>query len=174
MDLSTTYLGLDLPHPLMPGASPMVDDLDKVRRLEDAGAAAIVMRSLFEEQLAMEQLATVGHVDAHEGAHAEAASYFPSLDTFRLGPEDYLEQIRKIKQAVNLPLIGSLNGATAGGWLDFAGQIAEAGADALELNVYFLAADPDESGEQVETRILEMVGAVKKKVQIPVAVKHSA
>jgi dihydroorotate dehydrogenase (fumarate) len=173
MDLSTTYLGLDLPHPLMPGASPLVDDLDKVRRLEDAGAAAIVMRSLFEEQLAMEQLATVGHVDAHEGAHAEAASYLPSLDTFRLGPEDYLEQIRRIKQAVNLPLIGSLNGVTAGGWLDFAGQIAEAGADALELNVYFLAADPDESGEQVETRILEMVGAVKKQVQIPVAVKLS-
>jgi len=174
MDLSTTYLGLDLPHPLMPGASPMVDDLDKVRRLEDAGAAAIVMRSLFEEQLALEQMATVGHVDAHEGAHAEAASYFPSLDTFRLGPEDYLEQIRKIKQAVNLPLIGSLNGATAGGWLDFAQQIAEAGADALELNVYFLAADPDETGEQVETRILEMVGAVKEKVHIPVAVKLSA
>jgi dihydroorotate dehydrogenase (fumarate) len=174
MDLSTTYLGLDLPHPLMPGASPLVDDLDKVRRLEDAGAAAIVMRSLFEEQLAMEQIATVAHVDAHEDADAEAASYFPSLDKFRLGPEDYLEQIRRIKQAVDLPLIGSLNGVTPGGWLDFAVQIAEAGADALELNVYFLAADPDESGEQVEARILEMVGAVKKKVRIPVAVKLSA
>jgi len=122
----------------------------------------------------MEQMATVAHVDAHEGAHAEAASYFPSLDTFRLGPEEYLEQIRRIKQAVDLPLIGSLNGATPGGWLDFAGQIAEAGADALELNVYFLAADPEESGEQVEKRILEMVSGVKKRIRIPVAVKLSA
>jgi len=173
MDLSTTYLGLDLPHPLMPGASPLVDDLDKVRRLEDAGAAALVMRSLFEEQLTMEQMATVSHIDAHEGAHAEASSYFPGLETFRLGPDDYLEQIRRVKQAVDLPVIGSLNGVTAGGWLDFAGQIAEAGADALELNVYFLAADPEETGEQVEQRTLEMVRAVRERIRIPLAVKLS-
>jgi dihydroorotate dehydrogenase (fumarate) len=173
MDLSTTYLGLDLPHPLMPGASPLVDDLDKVRRLEDAGAAAIVMRSLFEEQLTMEQMATVSHVDAHEGTHAEALSYFPGLDTFRLGPDEYLEQLRRVKEAVGLPVIGSLNGTSLGGWLDFAGRIEEAGADALELNVYFLAADPEESGDQVEQRILQMVGAVKERVRVPVVVKIS-
>jgi dihydroorotate dehydrogenase (fumarate) len=173
MDLSTTYLGLDLPHPLMPGASPLVDELDKVRRLEDAGAAAIVMRSLFEEQLTMEQMAMVGHIDAHEGSHAEARSYLPSLDTFRLGPDDYLEQVRRIKEAVKVPVIGSLNGSSTGGWLDFAAQIVDAGADALELNVYFLAADPDDSAEQIEQRILDMVSGVKERVRVPVAIKLS-
>jgi dihydroorotate dehydrogenase (fumarate) len=173
MDLSTTYLGFDLPHPLMPGASPLVDDLDKVRRLEDAGAAAIVMRSLFEEQLTMEQMATVSIVDAHEEANPEAASYFPGLDAFRLGPDDYLEQLRRIKLAVNVPVIGSLNGVTPGGWLDFASQIADAGADALELNVYFLASDPEETGEQVELRTVDMVRKVRDRVQIPLAVKLS-
>jgi dihydroorotate dehydrogenase (fumarate) len=173
MDLSTTYLGMRLPHPLMPGASPLVNDLDTVRRLEDAGAAAIVMNSLFEEQIAMEQLATVSHVDAHEGSYAEALSYFPGVEAFRLGPDDYLDQVQRIKQTVAVPVIASLNGASLGGWLDFGKLIQEAGADALELNVYFLATDPEEDSGKVEARALEMLRAVKRQIHIPVAVKLS-
>ena len=120
MDLSTTYLGLKLPHPLMPGASPMVDDIDNVRRLEDAGAAAIVMHSLFEEQISREQVATFVHTESHGQSFAEALTYFPSPEAFALGPEEYLEHVRKVKQAVSVPVIGSLNGFTVGGWLDYA------------------------------------------------------
>src|SRR5215471_5005378 len=116
MDLSTTYLGFDLPHPLMPGASPMADDLDTVRRLEDAGAAAIVLRSLFEEQIAYEEAATFAVTEAHGYSQGEAGSYFPPADAFALGPDDYLEQIRRIKEMVRVPVIGSLNGVTSGGW----------------------------------------------------------
>ncbi len=173
MDLSTTYLGIELPHPLMPGASPLADDLDNVRRLEDSGAAAIVMRSLFEEQITSEQLATLRFTEPHEGAHPEALSYLPAPDTFRLGPDDYLEQLARIKKAVAVPVIASLNGASLGGWLGFAGQIQDAGADALELNVYFLATDPTEGADEVERRVLEMVRAVREQVRIPVAVKLS-
>jgi dihydroorotate dehydrogenase (fumarate) len=173
MDLSTSYLGLRLPHPLMPGASPLADDLDTVRKLEDAGAAALVMRSLFEEQLVMEQMATDRNVASHEEGFAEAISYFPSLDSYRLGPDEYLEQIEKIKQAVSIPLIGSLNGISPGGWLDFARKIHQAGADALELNVYFLATDPEDSGPALEQQTIDMLRAVKQHVPIPVAVKLS-
>ena len=173
MDLSTTYLGLPLPHPFMNGASPLADSMDSVRRLEDAGASAIVMRSLFEEQLAAEGMATSRSMDDHADSSAEALSYFPSPDEFVLGPDEYLEQIRKIKAAVKIPVIASLNGTTLGGWLDYAGQMQQAGADALELNVYYLATDPRETGEQLEQRTVQMVEAVKKDVTIPVAVKLS-
>ena len=173
MDLSTTYLGLKLPHPLMPGASPMVDDLDNVRRLEDAGAAAIVMHSLFEEQISREQVATFVHTESHGQSFAEALTYFPSPEAFALGPEEYLEHVRKVKQAVSVPVIGSLNGFTLGGWLDYARLIEQAGADALELNVYFLGSDPAESGAAIEERTVEMVKAVRGAVRIPVAVKLS-
>ncbi len=173
MDLSTTYLGLNLPHPFMPGASPMVDDLDTVRRLEDAGASAIVMHSLFEEQITREQIGTIEAMEIHAGAFAEALSYFPEPEEYRLGPEQYLEQIAKIKRAVRLPVIASLNGVTLGGWLEYAQKIEQAGADALELNVYYLAAKSWEAGSLVERRILEMVHAVKNGVRIPVAVKLS-
>ncbi len=173
MDLTTNYLGLKLAHPLMPGASPMVDDLDTVRRLEDAGASAIVMHSLFEEQLAGEQEAAARHLDAHGESFAEARSYFPRSDEYRLGPDEYLEQIRKIKAAVKVPLVGSLNGVTPGGWLRYARLIEEAGADALELNAYSLATDPGESGQTVEDRSLDVVVALKRSVRIPVAVKLS-
>jgi len=173
MDLSTTYLGLNLAHPLMPGASPLVDDLDMVKRLEDAGASAIVMHSLFEEQIHREQMATFEDLDAHAHAHAEAHSYLPEPYEFALGPGQYLEQIRRIKAAVRLPVIASLNGTTASGWLEYAKLIQQAGADALELNVYYMATDPKESGEQVEQRTLEMIREVKKSVSIPVAVKLS-
>ena len=173
MDLSTTYLGLKLPHPFMPGASPMVDDLDTVRRLEDAGASALVMHSLFEEQITREQIGTIEAMEIHAGAFAEALSYFPEPEEYRLGPEQYLEQIRKIKLAVKLPVVASLNGVTLGGWLEYAQKIEQAGADALELNVYYLAAKSWEAGSLVERRILEMVHAVKNGVKIPVAVKLS-
>ena len=180
MDLSTTYLGLELPHPIMPGASPLVDDLDAVRRLEDAGAAAIVMHSLFEEQLIEERL-TRYRLDLNEESYAEAQSYFRGVAGFDLdvdadiamGPDQYLEQVRRIKQAVSVPVIGSLNGTTPGGWTEYAGLIQQAGADALELNVYYVATDPTESAAEVEGRLLEIVGGVRRAVTIPLAVKLS-
>ena len=173
MDLSTTYLGFKLSSPLMPGASPLVDDLDNVKRLEDAGASAIVMHSLFEEQIAHEQLGHVVNVEMHEDAFAEALSYFPRPEEYRLGPEKYLEQVRKIKAAVKVPVIGSLNGTSPAGWLEYAKLIAEAGADALELNLYYLATNAWETGSQVERRTLDAVKAVKSAVKVPVAVKLS-
>ena len=173
MDLSTQYLGFRLPHPLIVGASPLADDLDTVRRLEDAGAAAIVMRSLFEEQINTEVLATQDSTDTPAESFGEALSYFPNAVDYALGPDEYLEQIRRVKEAVDVPVIASLNGATLGGWLDYSRRMAEAGADALELNFYYVASDPDEPGEAVEGRKIEMVAAVKKAVRIPVAVKIS-
>jgi dihydroorotate dehydrogenase (fumarate) len=173
MDLRTSYLGLELAHPLMPGASPLVDDLDTVRRLEDAGASAIVMHSLFEEQLTGEMLATHAAIDGQTDSFAEALSFLPSPTDFRLGPEEYLDQIRKIKQAVKVPVIASLNGTTLGGWLAYARMMEEAGADALELNVYQLATDPEETSQSIERRTLAMVRAVAGAVMIPVAVKLS-
>jgi dihydroorotate dehydrogenase (fumarate) len=151
MDLSTTYLGLELPHPLMTGASPLVDDLDVVKRLEDAGAAAIVMHSVFEEQIAGTQLA------AHGG--------------FVVRADRYLEQVRRLKATVGVPVIGSLNGTTPEGWIDYAKQVEDAGADALEMNFYHVATDPEESGELVEARVLDIVERVRGTVRIPIAVK---
>ena len=174
MDLSTPYLGFELPHPLIVGASPLADMIDSVKRIEDAGAAAIVMRSLFEEQITSEQVAINRAIDTPAESFAEALSYFPSPDAFVLGPEEYLDQVRRIKEAVSVPVIASLNGATPGGWLDYAKLIEQAGADALELNVYYLATDPNETGEVLEKRTIEMVAAVKATVRIPVAVKLSA
>ncbi len=173
MDLSTTYLGLELAHPLMPGASPMVDDLDTVRQLEDAGAAAIVMHSLFEEQIVGEQMATHRATDAHAEATAEALSYFPRAKDFALGPDEYLGQLARVKEAVAVPVIGSLNGTTPGGWLEYARLMADAGADALELNLYEIATDPEDPAEALEARVCEVLTAVKAAVDIPVAVKLS-
>jgi dihydroorotate dehydrogenase (fumarate) len=173
MDLSTTYMGLQLKSPLIPGASPMVDDLDLVRRLEDAGAAAIVMHSLFEEQISGERFATIYHMELYADSYAEAQSYFPSSGEYPLGPEQYLDHIRRIKQSVSIPVIGSLNGATPGGWIEYARLIEQAGADALELNTYYVATDPQETGFAVEQRILEVVRGVTESVSIPVAVKVS-
>lgn len=173
MDLSTKYLGFELPHPFMPGASPLVDDLDTVRRLEDAGAAAIVMHSLFEEQLTREQVAVARYMDVPSESFAEALTYLPSPDTFALGPEEYLEHLHKVKSAVSVPVIASLNGATDGGWLGYAQLMQGAGADALELNVYFLATDFELSGEMLERRTLRMLEGVKHAVSVPVAVKLS-
>jgi dihydroorotate dehydrogenase (fumarate) len=173
MDLSTTYLGFDLPHPLMAGAGPLADDLDTVRRLEDAGSAAIVMRSLFEEQLTGEQLATHAYLEEPSDSFAEALSYLPSPEAFALGPEEYLEQLQRIKAAVGVPLVASLNGTTRGGWLEFARLLEQAGADGLELNVYQLATDPERSAEDLEDETLAMVRAIKESIHVPVAIKLS-
>jgi dihydroorotate dehydrogenase (fumarate) len=173
MDLHTEYLGLKLDSPLMPGASPLADSLDMVRRLEDAGASAIVMRSLFEEQITREMTGSIYAVETHAESFAEATSYFPNANEFSLGPDEYLDQLRGIVDAVAVPVIGSLNGITVRGWLDYAKQIEETGADALELNVYYLPTDPAEESADVERRTLDIVRAVKGALKIPIAVKLS-
>jgi dihydroorotate dehydrogenase (fumarate) len=173
MDLSTSYLGIGLPHPLVPGASPLADDLDTVKELEDAGAAAIVLRSLFEEQIAREQEATQIHLERHDNSFAEAMTYFPSPDSFVLGPDEYLNHLQRVKQTVRVPVIASLNGTTRGGWLSYARLMEQAGADALELNVYHAATDIETSAAEVERETIEMVREVKRGLKIPVAVKLS-
>ncbi|MGD0091042.1 MAG: dihydroorotate dehydrogenase-like protein [Planctomycetota bacterium] len=171
MDLSTTYLGLKLQHPIMPGSSPLADDLDTVKRLEDAGAPAIVMHSLFQEQIEREALGTLRAVEAAAEMNPEAPEYFPLAHEFSLGPDPYLEHIRKLRRAVKIPVIASLNGTTNEGWLKHAKLIEQAGATALELNVYRMATDSKETGAAVEQRVLDIVKTVTQSVQIPVAVK---
>jgi len=173
MDLTTDYLGFKLPHPFMPGASPMADTLDGVRKLEDAGAAAIVMRSLFEEQLLQEQLLTHRYTDFHRDTFPEASSFLPEPELFHLGPETYLEQIRKIRAAVKVPVIASLNGITTASWVEHATLIEQAGASALELNVFAIGADPGEKASDLELRMVELLKAIKTRVKIPIAVKLS-
>ncbi|HPD30115.1 MAG TPA: dihydroorotate dehydrogenase-like protein [Phycisphaerae bacterium] len=173
MDLATTYLGFKMANPFMPGASPMSDNLDTVRELEDAGASAIVMRSLFEEQLAAEGMTAYQSMDGPAESFAEALTYFPTPDNYVLGPDEYLEQIRKIKQAVGIPVIASLNGSTPGGWLSYARQMAEAGADAIELHVFQVPTDPDEPSGARFAATIDMVKSVKQAVKVPVAVKLS-
>lgn len=175
MNLKTNYLGLELSHPLMPGASPLSADRDSVRRLEDAGAAAIVLPSLFEEQLDNEESGSARYLDTHENSTAEATTFAPSLtrDVFRLGPEEYLEHLRWMKASLSVPVIGSLNGTSRGGWLEYAVLMEQAGADAMELNLYEMACDPAESGSGKELHVLDIVKTVKSQVKIPVAVKLS-
>jgi dihydroorotate dehydrogenase (fumarate) len=173
MNLSTTYMGFELPHPVIPGASPLVDDLDKVRQLEDAGAPLIVMHSLFEEAIVAEQLALTRSLEAGSESYAEALSYFPDPTDFVIGSEEYLKQLRRIKNAVAVPVIASLNGTSEGGWLDYARQIEQAGADGLELNLYELATDLAETGAEVERRGLQVVRTVREAIRIPIAVKLS-
>lgn len=170
-DLTTHYLGLELKHPLIAGASPLSYEIDSIRRLEDGGAAAVVLHSLFEEQLAHEARVLDHFLSSTADSHAEANSYFPEPDEFKLGPEEYLEHIAKAKRAVNIPVIASLNGISTGGWVSFAREMQEAGADALELNVYYVPVDPALSGSAVEQRYLDVVWNVSRAVEIPVAVK---
>jgi len=173
MDLSTTYMGLKLRNPLVPSASPLTADLDSIRRLEDAGAAAVVLHSLFEEQIRHEQ-EELHHLTAQGSeSFAESLSYFPRMDEYRLGPEEYLEHISRAKEAVGIPVIASLNGVTVGGWTEFAHKLEQAGADALELNVYYVAADPQLDATRVENLYVEVLRAVKGRVRIPVAMKLS-
>lgn len=173
MDLSTTYLGFKLPHPFFPGASPMADNLDRVRQLEDVGAPMITLRSLFEEQIATESMVTSRDMDAAANTSAESLSYLPDPEGFVIGPDEYLEHLRKVKAAVKVPVVGSLNGVTAGGWLEYAKLIEQAGADALELHIYTLPADAKQPGDAIVDRTVEMVRTLRKAVGIPVAVKLS-
>ena len=173
LDLSTEYLGLRLSHPLVPGAGPLSEDLDLVRRLVDAGAPAIVMSSLFEEQLVREQTATWRQTQVHANLSGEATSFFPDHGIPALGPEAYLDRVRRLKAAVRVPVIASLNGTSAGGWLECGRRIEEAGADALELNVYAVPDDPREDAAAIEERTLAMVAALKSALRIPLAVKLS-
>lgn len=172
MNLRTTYMGLELAHPLMVGASPIVDHLDLVKRAEDAGAAAIVMHSLFEEQLRSEDQ-VIYRLKSHFEANAEAATFLPDRMEYVLGPDAYLERLRLVKEAVKIPVIGSLNGVTDAGWLHYARLIEEAGADALELNVYAVGHEPARSAEDVERETADMVRHVCRETRLPVAVKLS-
>jgi len=171
--LKTTYLGLDLPHPMVLGASPLVDELDKVREIEDAGFAALVMHSLFEEQFSADEAGVAAHVDQHRHSFHEATSYFPESLDYTLGPDAYLNQIRKIKEIVSMPVIGSLNGRTLGGWVEFARDIEEAGADALELNLYFQPSGERDNPLKIEEEAIEVVRAVREQIRLPLAVKLS-
>ena len=173
MNLSTSYLGLSLANPLVVGASPLADELDSVKKFVDAGAAAVVMRSLFEEQLQQESLAAMKHLDGHSDFYAEATSYFPSTDVFALRAEAYLQQLRRIRDAVPVPVIASLNGTTLGGWLDYAQQLEQAGASALELNLYSLPSSPTLSATDIEHAQIQIISQVAHSVKIPVAVKLS-
>ena len=173
IDLSTTYLGLKLRTPLVPSASPLSQEIDSIRRLEDAGASAVVLYSLFEEQLRQESVELDHRLSEHTESFAEALSYLPEPSEFRLGPEGYLNHIRRAKQAVHIPVIASLNGRTAGGWTGYAKQIEQAGADAIECNIYSIPSDMSIPGSQVEQTYIDIVSAVKSAVTIPVAVKLS-
>jgi dihydroorotate dehydrogenase (fumarate) len=173
MNLSTTYLGLELQHPLMPGASPLADDLDMVRRLEDAGASAIVMRSLFQEQIEGEHQASLRHMESSADAFAEASSFFPGVGDFVFNADAYLERIRQLKAAVDVPVIASLNGISMSGWLRYAKLIEQAGADALELNVYHIATRASETSASLEHKIREVAREVRQSVQLPLAIKLS-
>ncbi len=173
MNLSTTYMGLKLSSPLVPSASPLTGEVDNIKRMADAGAGAIVLHSLFEEQIRHD----TGELDFYlqQGADrfAESLSYFPHMDDYMLGPDDYLEHINRAKQAVEIPIIASLNGISAGGWISYAKRMEEAGADGLELNIYYLPADGKLSAQQVEAAYLLILQAVKMSVSIPVSVKLS-
>ena len=173
MDLSTTYLGLKLKNPIVPSASPLSYTLDSMKRLEDAGAAAIVMYSLFEEQIAHEAAELEHYLSYGTESFAESLSYFPEAQEYNLGPEEYVDHVHKAKAALGIPVIGSLNGISPGGWIDYARKIEQAGADALELNVYYIPTDPKLTSQAVEDRYVEVLEAVKRTVKIPVAMKLS-
>ena len=173
MDLTTNYLGLKLRSPLVVSASPLSEDVDNIKRMEDAGAAAVVLYSLFEEQLRQDRFELNKNLEQGTESFAEALTYFPEPDEFRLGPEEYLKHIAAAKKAVKIPIIASLNGSSVGGWTEYARQIQQAGADALELNIYYIPTDPDLSGEVVEDTYINILRAVKSEVTIPVAVKLS-
>jgi dihydroorotate dehydrogenase (fumarate) len=173
MDLSTTYLGLKLPSPLVVSASPLSRDVDGICRLEDAGASAVVLYSLFEEQLRQEEMDLQYHLAAGTESFAESLTYFPQPTEFHTGPDGYLNHIRKAKSSVGMPIIASLNGSTLGGWTKFAADIERAGADAIECNIYYIPTDPKLTAADVEKMYLDIVRAVKASVTIPVAVKLS-
>lgn len=173
MNLTTNYLGLILKNPIVASSSPLSHTVGSMRRLEDAGAAAVVMYSLFEEQIGFDSYYIDYHLTQGIDSYAESISYFPDMQSYNVGPDQYLDLIRRAKEAVDIPIIGSLNGTSVGGWTDYASLIEEAGADALELNVYYLPTHTDITGVDVETLYLDILSAVRQAVTIPVAVKLS-
>ncbi len=173
MDMTSNYMGLKLKNPLAPSASPLSKTLDGIKKLEDAGAAAVVLHSLFEEQISFEQEELHYFLDRGTDSFAEALNFFPEQDEYNFGPEEYLEHIRRAKDATDIPIIASLNGVSNGGWIDFSKKIQEAGADALELNIYFLATDMEQDSREVENQYRAVLSAVKSAIDIPVAVKLS-
>jgi dihydroorotate dehydrogenase (fumarate) len=173
MDLTTTYMGMTLKNPIVPSASPLSKKLDGIRQMEDAGAAAIVMYSLFEEQITLESQELDHFLSYGAEAFAEAIDYYPDMENYNIGPDQYLELVSQAKEAVDIPIIGSLNGVSTGGWIRYARNIEQAGADGLELNIYYLPTDIHMSSTQVEQMYLDVVRDVKESLSIPVAVKLS-
>jgi dihydroorotate dehydrogenase (fumarate) len=173
MDLTTNYLGMVLKNPIVASSSPLSHTVDSIRRLEDAGTAAVVMYSLFEEQIGFDSYYVDYHLTQGIDSYAESMSYFPDMQSYNVGPDKYLDLIRSAKEAVNIPIIGSLNGTSVGGWTDYAASIEQAGADALELNIYYLPTSTEIAGVEVEALYLDILSAVKQAVTIPVAAKVS-
>lgn len=172
-DLSTTYLGLQLRNPLVVSASPLSKRLDTIRRMQDEGAAAIVLYSLFEEQITNESLALDRFLTHNNDSCAEALSYFPDLEHYNLTPDLYLQHLRRAKAAVDIPVIASLNGISSGGWIEYAQKIEQAGADALELNLYFVPTDANLSADELEDAYVELVHEIRAQITIPLALKLS-
>ncbi|MCX7798779.1 MAG: dihydroorotate dehydrogenase-like protein [Fimbriimonadales bacterium] len=171
MNLKTHYLGLELAHPLVPSASPLSSDIDGIRRLEDAGAPAVVLFSLFEEQINLESRILDHYLAYGTESYAEALSYFPQAEQYHVGPDGYLNLIRLAKERTGIPIIANLNGVSSGGWTRYARMMEEAGADALELNIYYLPTNPDVEGSEIERMYIDVVSEVVASVRIPVAVK---
>jgi len=171
MDISTNYLGLKLSSPIIPSAGPLSQDVNNIKLMEDSGAGAVVIYSIFEEQIEEEELEFYHHITDNTESNAEALSYFPILSFFKTGPDEYLEHIYKAKNSVSIPVIASLNGKSLGGWIEYAKKIEQAGADALELNIYRLATDTSKSGAEIEQSYIDIVKEVKNSIKIPVAVK---
>ncbi|MCX7736439.1 MAG: dihydroorotate dehydrogenase-like protein [Candidatus Kapabacteria bacterium] len=173
MDITTKYMGMTLRSPIVVSASPLSEDIGNIKKMEDAGAGAVVLYSLFEEQIIQEQKEVFYHSTAGTYSFAEALTYFPEPDEYRVGPEGYLDLIRKAKESVKIPIIASLNGSTNGGWIDYAKKMQEAGADAIELNIYYIPTDMNLTSLDIENNYIEIVKHVKSAVSIPVAVKLS-
>jgi dihydroorotate dehydrogenase (fumarate) len=173
MDLQTDYLGMTLKNPIVPSPSPLSHTVDGIRRLEDAGASAVVMYSLFEEQITSESFYLDYYLSHGTDSYAESLNYFPEMQTYNVGPDEYLDLISRAKKAVNIPIIGSLNGTSTGGWIDYAGRIEDAGADALELNIYYIPTSTYLMGAEVEYLYTDILHDVKNAVEIPVAIKLS-
>jgi len=173
MDLTTTYMGMKLKNPFVPSASPLGRDISTVKKMEDVGAAAVVLESLFEEQIIHEKFEMDHFLAQGTESFAEATSYFPEPDMYNFGPDEYLSHIQKCKEAVDMPIIASINGTSTGGWTEWARKMQEAGADAVELNTYYLATDPEKDPREIEDNYVEVLKAVKNAVTIPVALKIS-
>jgi dihydroorotate dehydrogenase (fumarate) len=171
MSLITNYLGLTLSNPIVASSSPLTQNLDSIRRLEDGGAAGIVMSSLFEEQITFDSFYIDYYLNSGSYSSPESPNYFPEMQSYNVWPDEYMNLIRQAKEAIDIPIIASLNGVSPGGWTDYAGLIEEAGADALELNVYYLSTDVELTGREVEQSYLTLVRDVRETVSIPVAIK---